>query len=186
MNFKEFYFTESAKDLTGSALYTRESSKEKLFVLYDPVGVKQALMEDKPIQGKYIYGGITIKPDPDEDAYEVDFITAKKGYGPILYMLAMHHIMPKGLRSNKKGVALHAKSILENFFSGKGKDKVIAKKLKNKTKWHEEYLNYKYILKNKLNVSGSKGMNKKVIDGNSDNEERLFKSLRKYTRSLRT
>ena len=183
MNFGTYYITEAAKDMKGLALFVHEGPKESLYALYDPVTVKEALMEDKPIRRKDVMGGITIKDDIAEDAVEIDFVTAQKGFGPILYMLAMN-FNKGGIRSNKKGVSDQAKSVLENFFRGKGKDKVDKIKLKNKTKWKEDYLNYKYTLKNKLSTSQPISLNKKVTESDPENEKKLLKALRRVTRGL--
>ena len=107
-----------------------------------------------------------------EEMY-IDAIWAQKGFGPLAYMLAMQ-ISPSGWLApnwNRNQITASAKKVWKEFFDGKGSNLVI-KELIHPGMKDDNFFNYKFKMKKKMNVSKNIKIHDKFI-GNDKYGEKL-------------
>ena len=150
---EETVINEEMSSPSGLALYKAEGSK--LFILYNPKTITKALKDyDTDEAEKSIYGVIELRYNSSYDTYEVERVTANKGFGPIMYLVALQFAGSKGLTPTriKNQVSDAAKNIWKQFYDGVGAgyvknlDLINAEDGTQNTSHNEEYLNKKYIL----------------------------------------
>ncbi len=97
------------------ALYRKGAGKEVHYVLYSP----QALEEQIPLYqdgggdiSRVIYGYLKVRPHPGEcwNAAEVGASAAQKGYGPLMYELAMSDF-ENGLMPDRTSTSMAARNV---------------------------------------------------------------------------
>jgi len=118
-----------------------------MYYLYDPRIVDVIDNQDWEEMEDYILGGMATRYNEENDAMEIVSIAAKKGYGPLLYLIGMSAAGNKGLipSRHKNEVTPEAKNVWKEFFQGQGKP-YIAQTIDLKDQIHPEpYLNKKYI-----------------------------------------
>jgi len=95
------------------ALFQKNSAGSVVYVLYDPA--KFASAEGDDPRG-VIYGYIDIKPHHGDawDAGEVKFAAAEKGYGPLMYELAMSDF-PGGLMPDRLSTSAAARNVWKKY-----------------------------------------------------------------------
>ena len=76
------------------ALYRRKNGENAQYILYDPAALATEMPKYEDAGGdldKVIYGYLEVKPHHGDSwgAGEVKFAAARKGYGPLMYELAM-------------------------------------------------------------------------------------------------
>jgi hypothetical protein len=94
------------------ALLRKNNGGNVVYVLYDPSKLAAAMDEGDP--GGVIYGYLDVKPHQGDawNAAEVKYSAAEKGYGPLMYELAMsdfHALMPDRLSTSQAARAVWQK-----------------------------------------------------------------------------
>jgi len=109
---------------------------------------------------KNVMGIVEIRDNQKYNADEIDRTWAQKGYGPLMYLIAMTEAGNRGLIPNRLNTQItpEAKNVWRNFYEGVGKDYVETTPLiddegERATHHEEEYLNTRYIIKNPLDIS---------------------------------
>ena len=131
-----------------------------LYVLFDPKIKIDPNSDNYDEAFNYILGAIELRFNDKYDSFEVDSISAKHGYGPLMYMIGMTVAGSKGLipsRINTQ-VTNEAKNVWKEFFNGKGTQYVNILDLKDNenqiaSQHNEEYLNKKYLIKKPLQLN---------------------------------
>jgi len=170
MRFKKFledYLEEDAvMDISSIGLF--DSENDDMLALYNPQIAQEGLKDyDGEKITSSIFGVLTYRDSKDiRKAIEVHKVSATKGYGPILYLLAMQKA-----KQRKRGlipyhtpdlVSVEAKNVWKNFFEGKGKELVIKRKVE-KDLHQEEYLNYMYSNKENKDLSSSLNLTTQLL-----------------------
>ena len=144
---------EEMSNPNGLALYKPEGVNT--FILYNPKTIYKGLKDyDSDEVEKSIYGVIELRFNSSYDTYEVERVVANKGYGPIMYLIALQFAGPKGLTPTriKNQVSDQAKNVWKQFFDGIGSSHTKPLDLINpednttNNSHNEEYLNKKYVL----------------------------------------
>lgn len=135
---------EDMKSSDDLALFSYENS---LFVLYKTEGIESKL-KDYDIEGieNHIVAVIDTRPNDEFDAFEVHSVWAQKGYGPLIYLVAMEKSGALVPVREKHQISQDAKKIWKNFYDGKGSQYVDYSELEDNAH-EEEYLNQRYTLK---------------------------------------
>lgn len=152
-NINETIINEEMSSPSGLALLNPKGTKT--FILYNPKLISQGLKDyDGEEVEKGIYGVIELRYNGSYDTYEVERVTANKGFGPIMYLVALQFAGSKGLTPTriKNQVSDAAKNVWKQFYDGVGAsyvknlDLINAEDGTQNTSHNEEYLNKKYIL----------------------------------------
>lgn len=142
----------------GLALYHPEDAD--VFVLYNPKTISNALKNyDTDEAANSIYGIIELRYNETYKSYEVERITANKGFGPIMYLTALQYAGKDGLMPTriKEQVTDQAKNVWKQFYDGIGSkycksfDLINPEDNTKNTSHEEEYLNKKYVLNKTYN-----------------------------------
>jgi len=126
-------------------------SSGSLVILYDYEAMKKAIQTSNLDSFKLaIVGAIETRDNIKFGAYEVSSVWARKGYGPILYLLAVDFADIHGLipNQNPSHLSSSAKKIWKMFYEHP--DKVLVEPLKQKTLNTEPYLKIKLLKKIKI------------------------------------
>jgi len=145
LSFGEYLFFEMR---TGEGLALVGEDNNTFFVLFENnLEFQQALINyDYDKISEHIFGVIELRDNQMYQTMEVDAVWARKGYGPLMYLIALKSVGSYGLTASRVQVSAGAKEIWRNFYEGVGKKFINAIPLG--AKHHEEgYLNYKYVLK---------------------------------------
>lgn len=135
---------EDMSSTNGLALYKPKDAD--VFVLYNPKTIEQGLKDfDSDEIEPSIYGIIEL--GEKNGTLIVDRVVANKGFGPIMYLVALQFAGKNGLAPTriKNQVSDSAKNIWKNFFDGKGSEYVKSFDLEDNVH-DEDYLNKKYVL----------------------------------------
>ena len=118
------FLKEEAKGLSGIGIYLGED----FIILYDAEGVRDNIYDftytdpDEHDIEKYIVGIVRTRHREDQPHITVEEIWAEKGYGPILYRLAIEQAGEIGITPSviKKQVSKSASRVWKEFYDGKG------------------------------------------------------------------
>ncbi len=148
--FEAWKSIDEFKNPMGLALH----KGEKMFILYDPHNIQEPMKNwDHEEMAENIFGVIELRWNEKHEAFEVKSVWAQKGYGPVMYLVALDHAEEKGLISTRQrgNITPEAKKIWKEFHEGKGKEYVKTKFLVNEdgglSEDHkEDYLNKRYLI----------------------------------------
>ena len=118
-----------------------------MYYLYDPKITEVIDDMDWEQMGDYILGAMALKYNEDFDGMEIVSIAAKKGYGPLLYLIGMSSAGEKGLMPSRhrNEVTPEAKNVWKEFFEGQGKPYIKSAIDLSDNAHPEPHLNKKYI-----------------------------------------
>ncbi len=150
------------KKLTTEALYISDTKSE--FIIYDPKMRQYLDNENWDKSRPYFLGILNLRDNQTYDTWEVDRIWSKKGYGPLLYLLAMQETGNEGLMPSrvKSQVTPEAKRVWKEFYDGKGSDLVTYEDTEA-IHHDEDYLNKKYFIDTQIDTSAAQRRHKQVI-----------------------
>jgi hypothetical protein len=148
----------------GLAIHMSKSQ----IIIYRPVSEMVEALQNYDYEkiGEFVLGVVDLRFNEKYDAYEIQRIYAVKGYGPLLYRVAIQHAGQKGLIPDQTGrVTPAAKRVWHSFYSGKGAQYVDKEPLKDVefNRNEEEYLRVKLFAKTKINISNAKRMHSIVM-----------------------
>jgi hypothetical protein len=151
--FKEIF--EAMKGLNNYALFTSYG----ISYLYNADTELSEALESYNVEGMeskimFVFG---IKEDKHMDA-----IWARKGFGPLAYMVAMEMQGEMAPYWNANQVTKAAENVWKEFFNGKG-SKLVKATIMAPGMDESNYRNYNYSLRKKLNLSKNKKINKDFI-----------------------
>lgn len=141
----------------GLSLYCTKAGGVLTFVLYDP---KLASTE------QMVVGIIEITKMAGCGAWRIVTSAAVKGYGPLMYDIAFSVAGEEGLMSGRTKVSDAAKRIWQFLASNRANefDKIPLKPSCHfKEKDPTQVLNHKFVMKNRINLSGFENNHKEVI-----------------------
>lgn len=109
----------SAQAAQSLALYRKSNGGGVVYVLYDPVAFAKELpaWEDASSDpARAIYGYLDVRPHQSEcwGAAEVKFSAAQKGYGPLMYALAMADF-EGGIMSDRNSTSDAARNVWKRY-----------------------------------------------------------------------
>jgi hypothetical protein len=109
-----------------------------------------------------VIGSVELRYNESLETNEINSIYADKGYGPLLYLIAMTK-SPEGLiPSRTDQVSKSAKSVWEQFYSGKGKNLVRTEPIPA-GRHKEEFMNQKYFILKPINLKKSESLTKSIL-----------------------
>lgn len=149
-------------DTSNLAIHQTEGG---MIILYLPKAKMQsALMKsDYDIVEQFIIGASEYRINNKYEAWEIETIFAKKGYGPLLYRIVMQLSDDMGIIPNQTGaVSSAAKKVWQNFYNGAGAQYVDKEPLA-KDKYEENYLNVALMTKESLDLSGPIAKDKQMF-----------------------
>jgi hypothetical protein len=161
------------RPLSGLALFSDPDTWRTL-AIYDPkLGGLLDGNHDYLDMHPFFKGIVDLRYNETYSSWEVDRIYAQKGYGPLLYLLAMQEfgnegLMPSRVRSQ---VSPAAKKVWKEFYSGQGRNHVTFEDTESSSH-DEDYLNKKYFIRKKIPTGRAKSLHDKVI-GRDQYGERL-------------
>ncbi len=145
------------------ALYRGKDRDEVVYILYDPTALTTELLkwtEGSGNAANVIWGLIQMKPHPGEcwGAAEVKYSAARKGYGPLMYELAMSDFK-SGIMSDRNSTSIAARNVWQKYMQradvqkkpldDKNKPKTVPKvddcRMIPDFDGEEAYLNHAYI-----------------------------------------
>ena len=161
---REALLTEAAKGVTAAgklALFvdTQNEVEVRTYLLYDPVKLEKQLRGDN-ITVAAAVGVVMVNMFSDSEqwgAKEVEFSAAQKGYGPMMYDIAMADV--GGLIPDRKEVSDAARGIW-SFYKNNRTD-VEKKQIDDSDP--DDPLNYAYFLKSGPNVSTLKANHSRAL-----------------------
>jgi GNAT superfamily N-acetyltransferase len=120
----EGIINEEAKGLSGIGIYLGNN----LIILYDAKGIRENIHRfayedpDEYNIEKYIVGIASTREREDHPHFTIEQIWAEKGYGPILYRLAIEQAGETGITPSiiKNQVSKSASRVWKEFYDGKG------------------------------------------------------------------
>lgn len=150
MRFKEF-ITEMAMQ-TGEGLALVQYGNGLLVVFKPNPEFKKATFNmdfEKMQETNAILGIIQLRDNTLYKSMEVNAVWAVKGYGPLMYMLAMSSAQDYGLMPSRMNgqISPEAQNVWKNFYDGQGKKFVNYRKTKA-NHHQEDFLNKRYKIKN--------------------------------------
>jgi len=171
------FLKEEAKEISDLALYMSDG----FIVLYDYLGmlghIRKAVREDpeKYDIGKYIVGVVRVGHVYKHET--IQEIWAKKGYGPLLYRLAIEQAEDVGLSPSrlKREVSPAASNVWKQFYDGKGAEYVRHEPLEKKV--HDiKWLDSVYYSKDDKKIKKEKAISKhnKIFNPSRDPYEEMF------------
>jgi len=166
-------------------LITYEEPRPTLFVIFRNNPEFQRALKNFQPKDDHIYGVMNLRDNVSLDAWEVDSVWAKSGYGPILYQMAMSKAGSAGLMAcrNTSQLSAEAKRVWQQFFDGAGSSFADAVLADGNSRHREGYLAYKYIAKKPLNLSPFLSRGKLAI-GRDPYGEKLTSFLEDATQLL--
>lgn len=108
-------------DINNFGLMKSGSGNQMDFILYDVVSFVEKMKREKrmEIDQSIILGTITVEKHsgfgPCHDAWDVTTVAAVKGYGPVMYDIAMGHVPSKTLMPDRANVSASAKAIWKYY-----------------------------------------------------------------------
>lgn len=167
----------------GLALFYEIDDGEEVFILYDPREAYHNLSETAAIGHESIYGSIRVSGMLDDNApcwnaAEVKFAAARKGYGPLIYDIAMSTLAKEGKRmmSDRNSVSQAAKNIWKVYGTRQDIEKLELDDVKNPRTPQRcddcdvyeddgsEPLNYAYSIKTPVSMDSFVGNHHKFLD----------------------
>lgn len=183
-----FLLLEASVDLTalasqGLALYTGDDGTTKDFVLYKPQPLLELvqkapdILSKKELLSKYastiVVGFLQITNEKVSScgAWTVVYSSAQKGYGPVLYDIAMSDISPDYLSSDRNKVSPLARNVWDYYLNNRSSEFNIRNMPEEEQcQFADDYelgknksLNVAFAIKNKLNPSGLVQANNQVL-----------------------
>jgi hypothetical protein len=163
-NFEAWKLSESMiyEDMESSDGLALFANGNNLYTLYDP------RLSDS-LDGSYFRGMVRLKENEEFNALEVTDISATKGYGPILYLIAMTIAKKRGMgtmpdqRDTPSKLAIH---IYNEFFNGRGKDLVTTEPVD--TSYEAESLNQVYHIINDIDILKLTKLNEELLRDNDN------------------
>jgi hypothetical protein len=151
----------------GLALFVENNPRESTMILYKPgkfreacsiaykgnSNIKNLIHDLQPI-----VGSVTFFKNTKCKTWEVSSMAAEKGYGPLMYDIVFSYVGEEGLMSDRASLQPQAKNIWRYNSTIRRNDFDI-EELTNpgcfyRGKHSEEFLNYKFVIKNPINVVG--------------------------------
>ena len=151
-----------AQQTTGLALYADFPT----YVLYRPDKVRPHLKTyDYDAIQEGILGVMDLRDNELFDANEVHSVWAAKGYGPVMYQIAMQESGSRGLIPSRvrSQVTPGAKKVWREFHEGQGKDFAETEELPDAEHHEEEYLNKRYKAVRSIDLSKLKAKHRTTI-----------------------
>lgn len=151
------------------------------FILFDEQGffnyATNKLKNDSFKPGIYkeiVYGYIVVIKDSKCGYYSVSASAAKKGYGPLMYDIAMSHIHPHYLTSDRQSVSSKAQRVWDFMLNKRENDFDIQPIRTTDCKYgkfgpESEILDYKFRIKNKINIDNFLSNKTNLIEKLKDN-----------------
>lgn len=170
INVFESSISEAALGIDGLALLNVENL---FYCIYEPTeGLKRALLSGQSELGaSNIKGAINVRPNSEYGSFEVYSVYADKGYGPLMYKIAMSYAGNSGLMPTRsKNITPEAKRIWKEFYNGVGASDV--KRQKIDEAYPEEFLNYKYVINKPVNLSTATALNNRFLMNDKHGELR--------------
>lgn len=152
MTFREFVLNEMPMQ-TGEGLALLVEGGSMYILFQNSMPFQRALLSQNPENQHLenaIFGVLTIRDNTLYNSDEVDRVWARKGFGPLMYLIAMQNAGKYGLMSSRVTgeVSNDASTVWRNFYEGAGKKFVKVIPLNAEHPHHEvPWLNAKYILK---------------------------------------
>tara|TARA_Y100001937_G_C7131160_1_gene337452 strand:+ start:619 stop:1209 length:591 start_codon:yes stop_codon:yes gene_type:complete len=155
--------------LAGIGFFANES--ESVLGLYKSEDMKKGLENyDADEINEAVIGAVELRYNESLQTYEINSIYADKGYGPLLYLIAMTK-SPEGLiPSRTSQVSKSAKSVWEQFYSGKGQGSVTFEPIKA-GRHQEDYMNQKYFIKNPIDLNKAESVTKDILKNDKYGEK---------------
>lgn len=143
------------KRLTNEALWI----DNQMLILYNPkVDLESYDME---IIEKAIYGAMLVRYNESYEVHEVSSVRSEKGYGPLVYLLAMQEF--GGLTPIRtREITPAAKKVWKEFYDGAGKNLVETKDI-GLEHYDEDYLNLVYYIQKLINIHAATKRHDKAI-----------------------
>lgn len=153
---------------SGYALFTEQRGRFTNIVLFNPavygVEYKASRMNDESLSSyKSILGIMFLEKDKGCKTWRVAGSAAVKGYGPLVYDVALTECGSDGLAPDKGMVSASARNVWLYNFTTRKNDFLITKfgppcafTGKRSSSNTEEYLDCKYVLKTPLNLTSLK------------------------------
>ena len=173
-----------AQQTTGLALYADFPT----YVLYRPDKVRPHLKTyDYDAIQEGILGVMDLRDNELFDANEVHSVWAAKGYGPVMYQIAMQESGSRGLIPSRvrSQVTPGAKKVWREFHEGQGKDFAETEELPDAEHHEEEYLNKRYRAVRSIDLSKLKAKHRTTI-GRDPYGERMTAFVEATDELLRT
>lgn len=169
----------TASDLESEGLCLAVHNKR--FTLYDPVVATNKLTNPA-------VGNIEIKFLAHCNNWKVEYSAARKGYGPVMYDIAMSHISPEFLRADTTHVSEDARKVWKYMFNHRGNEFLMepiedmAKEISKPfcgtaAKGSHKAFEYAYAIKNKLNIEP-------LVKNNNDYAEKQGTDLEIFNRDM--
>lgn len=176
---------EMVSDISNLGLY--HNPDYDMIGIYDPQMMNQGLEEyDYDKQLEAVKGGVNYRFNEKYDSYEIDSISAEKGYGPILYMILMTFAGDNGLMASRvrNQVSNDAKNVWQNFYDGKGSQYVEAIPLDSEHH-DEDSLRHKYVIKTPVDTSKSVAINNEILSNDSygEKDNGIAEAIESYIRN---
>lgn len=151
---------EAAKTIQQSdqeklALLYHQDGLEKQFVLYRPEVFAWSLRSGTAMATEAIVGFLNIKYKTDCDVWFVQYSAALKGYGPLMYDIAMSAISPDYLGADRGSVSPQARRVWNYMLTVRAHDFNIKQLQGDKclAGYQEEELKRAFAIKNPVNFS---------------------------------
>jgi len=116
----------SAQDAinNGLALYVDDQNESIRMILYEPKLIIPRIQQRESVSStELVVGSIFFETDVSEcGAWEITTTVAQKGYGPLMYDLAMSYIAPEFLISDRRRVSASARKIWNYMFTVRSND----------------------------------------------------------------
>lgn len=152
-----------------------------LYMLFDPKIKLDPNLDNYDESFKYILGVIELRFNDKYNCFEVDSISAKQGYGPLMYLIGMTTAGDKGLipsRINTQ-VTNDAKNVWKEFYNGKGTQFVNVLDLIDgdnqiADQHNEEFLNKKYTIKKPLSLNKLYGKTQMLLRNDQYGEKEYW------------
>lgn len=147
------------------ALFVEKRGSDTDIILYKPDVFEEACrLKSKGMHAMMIYrqaqpvvGAIFIEFKSKCNAWESTATAAEKGYGPLMYDIALSYTGPTGVMSDRSSVSQAARKVWQYYFTKRRND-IEVEPLEEpvcqfKGSDSEEFLNYKFKLKNPVNIT---------------------------------
>ena len=147
------------------ALLVEGDNQDKVFILYNPVLlkqiVKQGIKAPSTVNTSFILSFVSMSYFELCEFWTIDKTAADKGYGPISYEIAMSGVSPGFVTSDRKTVKPGARKVWQYFFNNRANEFNIKQinpaqtddACLNPNQGSDTFLQYAYSIKNKIDVN---------------------------------
>lgn len=152
------------------------NNQNDFYYLYNPK-IKEIINNfDAEQTQDYILGGVNLRFNKKHNGYEINTISSRHGYGPLLYLIGMTVAGNKGLMPSreKNKVSDEAKMVWKEFYQGKGKPYIKEIIELNDNIHQENFLNKKYVILQPIDTHKMYQNHLDIISNDSYKEKENF------------